>query len=38
MAKLNSKQQNKSLFYERKSLLGLTPGVDFTNILCGAFS
>ncbi len=26
MAKLNSKKRKKSLFYEEKSLVGLTPG------------
>jgi hypothetical protein len=29
MAKLNSKKQKKSSFYEEKSLVGLTPGRDF---------
>ena len=28
MAKLNSKKKKKSSFYEEKSLVGLTPGVD----------
>ncbi len=29
MAKLNSKKWKKSLFYEEKSLVGLTPGQYF---------
>jgi hypothetical protein len=37
MAKLNSGKRKKSLFYEEKSLVGLTPRVNFINILCAAF-
>jgi hypothetical protein len=28
MVKLNSKKQKKSSFYEEKSLVGLTPGLE----------
>jgi hypothetical protein len=28
MAKLNSEKQKKSSFYEEKSLVGLTPGLN----------
>ncbi len=38
MAKLKSKKQKKSSFYEENSLVGLTPGINFTNILFVAFS
>jgi hypothetical protein len=30
MAKLNSEKTEKSLFYEEKSLVGLTPGINLT--------
>ncbi len=33
IAKLNSWKRKQSFFYEEKSLVGLTPGVNFTNIL-----
>jgi hypothetical protein len=33
MAKHNSKKQKKSLFYEEKSLVGLTPEVIFFTML-----
>jgi hypothetical protein len=32
MAKLNSKKQKKSSFYEKKSLVGLTPDLKFTKL------
>jgi hypothetical protein len=35
--KLNNKKWKKSSFYKEKSLVGLTPGVNFTNILRAAF-
>jgi hypothetical protein len=34
---LTTKNEKKSSFYEEKSLVGLTPGVNFSNILRAAF-
>jgi hypothetical protein len=36
--KLNNEKWKKSSFYEEKSLVGLTPGVNFTNVLHEAFT
>jgi hypothetical protein len=36
--KLNNKKLKKSLFYEEKNLVGLTPGVNFIDILPAALA